>query len=640
MKKQLLLLLTAFVLSVSVSAQKFGALKFKGAVEKNPAARLLTPKAKFAPKRAELASNQKLLGGYATDEVAEYGLGLPSYPGTLVAAIDLVASDFAMFDGGKVVAIRYAVCEDVKVSSVVLLGYNEAEGIVELASEPVTSTQVGWNTVELTTPCTLDFSKYEELIMGYEYTQTSQGYPLSLVLAGNATYSTLIYGDLGSGEGWYNIGAEAYGNLSIQAIVESDNYPAKDIIMGSIVMNSKYQKPNGTVEYALNLQNFGTETITSYTVDLDVDGQNVSSFTFPDAIGGGASATVESFFTLPATTQLGTHTLTATLKEVDGAAPAGNLSNDACSTTLFAYNSSVPRQKQLLEHHTSNTCTYCPLGISLLEKLNSTRDDIAWVCIHGNMSAVDPHNIAACDSLADMEGLTGWPTAGINRMYFEDLADYPGEILFGLGYPEAYHEQMASAISTLIDEKNAVTPSFTSVKIDQKYDADSRELTLVVSGEGGEGTAQLLANHGLSVFLTEDGLKGRQLNQGTWVSNFQHNNTLRAVLTPVVGAPINWNGNKFEKTFTISLATAWKPENMHAIAFVAPLVDINNPDLMNMEVNNCEIVAVKDAMADGIESIAPTTTPNDDAIFDLSGRQVKSPKKGLYIIGGKKQIIR
>ena len=42
----------------------------------------------------------------------------------------------------------------------------------------------------------------------------------------------------------------------------------------------------------------------------------------------------------------------------------------------------------------------------------------------------------------------------------------------------------------------------------------------------------------------------------------------------------------------------------------------------------------------GIEQITTSTTDGAKVIYDLQGRRVQAPSKGLYIVNGKKMIIR
>lgn len=50
------------------------------------------------------------------------------------------------------------------------------------------------------------------------------------------------------------------------------------------------------------------------------------------------------------------------------------------------------------------------------------------------------------------------------------------------------------------------------------------------------------------------------------------------------------------------------------------------------------VVTFEDGIADGIQSI-DANNGNEPVIYDLSGRRVKNPARGLYIINGKKQLV-
>ena len=86
--RKTLLSLAALALSLSMNAQTVR--PFSGQVEKSNVAtqqRVIT----LSPKKADLASNQRLVGYYATDELAQSGIGLPNYGKNenCKAAIDL-----------------------------------------------------------------------------------------------------------------------------------------------------------------------------------------------------------------------------------------------------------------------------------------------------------------------------------------------------------------------------------------------------------------------------------------------------------------------------------------------------------------------------------------------------------------------
>ncbi len=606
------------------------------------------------------------MGSYLTDQLCNEveGLGMPGYAEVMQVAAYLPLADFPAFDGASITAIRFGLVQPAMVNRVVVYASNEASQTNVLVGEGKLTSESpkGWTTVKLDTPYKLDYSAIDAVLIGIEYEQSEawgheiEGYydaicyPLSFVNTGGTVYPSYVYGNFKDengqylGEAWYDLGMEFYGNQSVQAIVESENFPDKDIELQRVVMKSKYQHPGDEFAYAVTLKNFGTKKISNYTIDLSVDDILLGTYTSTKSLSAEKTVEIDGVLKLPKTLPLGRHSLIATLKTVDGEAPAGNLSNDTCSTPLLAYTTTVNRQKQLLEHFTSQTCTYCPLGIQLLEQLSSMRKDLAWVSVHGNMqpNMPDPYNFAACDSLQDMLYLAGWPSAGINRIYYSDLTEYPGEVLFNVSCPEENQYALSSQINEAVSNAIYASPSFVTLGIKAKYNVADHSISIVVNGQGVEGAAQILSGYGLTVYVTEDGLTSRQYELGAWVENFEHNNVLRDVLTPIVGAPIAWNGDKFEHNYFTRLEEDWNPTRMHVIAFVAPSPeDYYHADLLNMEVNNCEMVAVEAGDYDGIEHLTVKSSPTDNAIYDLSGRRhSRSLKPGIYVSNGRKLIVR
>lgn len=94
-----------------------------------------------------------------------------------------------------------------------------------------------------------------------------------------------------------------------------------------------------------------------------------------------------------------------------------------------------------------------------------------------------------------------------------------------------------------------------TVNISGSYNEATRALEVTVSGEG-VNAAELLANYGVTVCLTEDNIKAKQINADgrTWNYNYVHNNVLRATLTEnKLGDKIKWTGNTYEMTFNTVL---------------------------------------------------------------------------------------
>lgn len=573
-----------------------------------------------------------IFGPYTSDAVADSqsGLGLNGINATLRMAVELPVEDFIAFDGGKVKSMRVGLANAAEVTRVFIMGF-DGKNIVELMSQDVNLNAAGWNEVELTEPYTLEMSGYDELLIGYDYKQVSGSFPVSVVMEGSKIYTGITYGPLGQNgqSGWFDVGLSNYGNLSIQCVVESENFPEKDIVLSGLTCNT-WNKAGENLGYSFNAQNFGVGSVAASTFAVEIDDVVVGSISFNETIGSLETKSIENTIALPSDIIRGQHKLGLRLTEVDGVAPTGNLDNDYLSTTFNVFEQSVPRQKNLLEQFTSQYCTYCPRGVTFFSDLISQRDDIAWVSVHGNMqTGNDIYTINAGDTISSYEGVSGFPSASFNRTFIPDFAQKEDEIAYGLGYNMSYRQQVVEMFSQAVDY-TAEAPSFVTLGIGQVYNPETREIMITVNGEGVKNAAEILASYGITVMLTENGLKARQLNEGKWVNDFEHHYVLRAVLGKCTGNAINWNGDNFTATFTYTIPADYEKDNMYVVAFVAPMIELGVTPHVAMAVNNCEMVAVKDAEASAIQNV--NADMKAQSRYSLDGRQMPSAQKGLNIV--------
>jgi hypothetical protein len=69
-------------------------------------------------------------------------------------------------------------------------------------------------------------------------------------------------------------------------------------------------------------------------------------------------------------------------------------------------------------------------------------------------------------------------------------------------------------------------------------------------------------------------------------------------------------------------------------------VSVDNDDKgKNKQLTNVTITFTYEQVQTGIKSVE-TITIDDGAIYNLQGMKVKNPKKGIYIINGKKMVIK
>lgn len=563
-----------------------------------------------APALKVLAENQLYMGSYTSDALAEYGLGLPGYPETFKMGTLLPLSIVQPFEGGVVKAIRIGLCAPITDGQVFIYPVTNASPLTLQAAvveQDVASTVTGWNTIELNEPYTINTEGLVGLLIGYQYTQkntTSGGYytddcyPISVVEEGEILAS-YTYGKLGgSRASWQDVGLSDYGNLSVQAIVEGD-FSAYNFSITNVTCPNFAQISNG-LPVSISMSNVSTKPLNDYKIEMKIDGETVSILDAPVEGIGQAVVTYTTVVSLDDVTS-GTHTLTAKVIDVADEAVDGN----EVSAQFTAYSESMPRQKQLVEHITSNSCTYCYLGDAVLRALDAMRDDLAWVSIHGNQSTTDPFNTTKCNQLMSYLGANSFPSGSFNRYDFEGS----GSVVTGLGYNENYTQLAAQMLSEEAIDANP-TPTLASVDISGTFDSDSRELKLTVAGTATADFTTIFGTQvGLTVYVIEDSLIARQYTNGKWYQNQVHDHVLRDVLSAVQGDAIGWNGNgTYTNTYTTTLNSTWNVDKMRVVAFVH-----RKGTGVNKEVINTEMLAISD-----LELIAPVLGDlNDDGNVDV-----------------------
>jgi hypothetical protein len=635
MKKFLFVLFAAMLLPMAMQAQLLdnpSLLQRAPFTPKNFSQRLM------APSRVDLASNQRIMGHYDTDDVAasEDGLGITGLPGTIVIGTVLTPNELNFFQGGKIVKFRVGLANATSVTRVFVapVPNGNLNNVGTLTEWTCSVNKAGWNEIELATPYDINLNANTHLLIGFDYRQTSSNYPISAVEVGEAYRSYIYYQN-----SWQDVGLDAFGNLSVQCIVESDNYPDYMVTMGGLAVEP-FIKLGEDLAFSFNTHNMGSATIEAgnCVYNVLIDGEVVTTISNPVDLDF-TTITIESI--LPTSDiETGKHTLTIQVSTINGE-PVENPTSISRSFTL--YDKTFARQMHLVEEFTSNSCTYCPYGINTIKLLLNMRDDVAMAAIHGNQNTVDPSNTAQCDTLFNYMGAGGWPYAAFNRSTgWEDDKN----IATGIGYNPQYQQMAAEAISGFLDVL-AENPSFATININSKVDPETNEATITIDGQVTPDFAKLMGNDAkLSVYLIEDSLIYRQLNLGTWVSNFQHDHVFRVALGSVFGNNLNINGETFKNEFVYTLPTSWKQDKMEVIAFISrplrngatgvytdmyvnqanmrKLGEFDEAEFMRGDVNGNGTVDISDAIAlinyllGNPEEITPGANCNYDETVNIS----------------------
>ena len=226
-------------------------------------------------------------------------------------------------------------------------------------------------------------------------------------------------------------------------------------------------------------------------------------------------------------------------------------------------------KRVLIEDYTGTWCGYCPRVAYGIELVKAQTTDAVSVAIHrgstsSSSSSYDPYNYSA-GTLEDLINLEGYPTAMLNRTTIWN-------------YPEPNNvSQVTDLASDDADLGLALTPSI-----------NGNTITLDVQVKfGGLFTS---TNAKLVVYVLEDGLNFYQVNYTSYyggqdpITNFQHNDVLRASLTDLLGDTIPSSeivaDNVYTKSFSVAVpSNVANASNMTVVAFV---VDGNSNAALNV----------------------------------------------------------
>ena len=618
----------------------------------------------LAPQK--LNANQKSVGLDGSGTMVT-SVGVPNIVaqgGTVKGAYNLMeASLLSRFAGGKIVGMRYLIGAELGSSAKVQLYNCDKEGKPELFAEKEAAQKVStydsktktykeeWNEVYFDKALNVS-DVVTGLFVGYTYKQktTASGdqyteacFPLA---AGQGSGTVAVYGDLGKGTAFYSLNTGGL-VLCVQVIVEKEGGFADDLGMVGVA-TSPMLRPTDKLPLQFYAKNYGSNACKAASFDITIDKQVVANVAIPEGatIGGETTGFNASLNLSEYDIENGTHLLGVQVKTVNGEAASGYTDDDVAYTQFRTYSETASRQYNLLEHFTSSTCTYCPFGYDMLRALQRQRDDVAWVAIHGTMdeSNPDPYEIADATQTIMAYSIDGYPQANLNR--FPVTNDGTLAVTIATDDPEG----MATSIGNVFDQIDEIVPSQVKLDIEANFTSGARPtfnpgtLKITVKGTGVKGAGKILEDAVLGLYITENGCVSGQLNQGKWITKYNHENVLRVIGTDNAwGDAITWNGDNFEKTYEIEIPKGTydysKGNTLNAVAFVSLpfMFEIDgkryaNGDLYNVWVNQCQFLQIAEGASTAIKGVETSENATVVARYAADGSQISAPVKGINIL--------
>ena len=504
----------------------------------------------------DLGPNQLLMGHYTTDSLSTGGWGQSFLNGVNPIATDITPDELALFQGGKIVAFRIGLASQSPITRLFVMpvGTN-GQPTGEITEWPCdVYGQQGWTLIELEEPYMINLPDGYSLRIGFDYEQLGKtAKPISAVKVGTV-YPTYIYRN---GK-WMNYGVNTQGNLSLQCVVENEDFPQYVLRIRDLVCRTKFVAGDD-MPYSFKVCNLGVNNVAAgdLVFDIAIDGNVVKTITNPVALSQEYITIEDVVSTEGLNLAAGTHTLKVTATTLKGE-PIEPISLSASFQT-FDYGFS--RQMHLVEQFTSTGCTWCPVGSANLTNLCNMRGDVAWVGVHVLFgSPVDPFATAQNDTLQAYQGIDGYPEGTFDRT-------------MGIGDPGCLYAVLsgttASTMSTFLDYVSE-TPSWATVNINSTFNEATRDAVITVDGKLVPGFDELMGGGAkLTVYITEDNLVAAQINQGTLENNYVHNGVLRKALVSVKGVDLKKKGDTYCNEFTYTIPEEWKAEDLNIVAFIS-----------------------------------------------------------------------
>lgn len=337
---------------------------------------------------------------------------------------------------------------------------------------------------------------------------------------------------------------------------------------GTFVIKATYE---GATSQNLNVTfNVAPVPLTSISVTSNptsIDAGGVLNFV---CLGNnGSSVTATSTFYVNGTAITGSSFTTTTAGTLDiFATHVNSLGETLTSPTIQVVVNNVINfnKRVLIEDFTGTWCQFCPRVSYAIELVNAQTSDATIVAIHRYNSSIDPFNFSGATALENQIGLSGYPTAMLNR---NTEWNYP--------------ETSTASVSQAVNLTSGVNPK---LGVAMETTTSGNTSTVNVKVKFGKNFSNLK----LVVYALEDNLIYNQTNSTSYygganpIVGFEHDHVLRAVLSSsILGETITGSTNlndEFSKSFTYNI-----PANVNAsnVRFVAFVIDSSNKALNSRE---------------------------------------------------------
>ena len=524
---------------------------------------------------------------------------------------------------------------DISVFLTSQLRVENGKNAADLVVKSVAPAEPGFITVKLDKPYTIPEGG---VYVGYSLTVND------LSAEANATPITVITKQneggyyLHTSDGvlkWLDFGELAGVSAMVQIKIAGSNVKGNAVVL--VDGKSQYVKVGEAFKVPVNLINQGANGIQSvdvkYTIGNKSDIQHITA-----NVEGfmGKKGTVE--LSIPAISERGTYDLALSIDKVNGAA------NEVTTTTTLPVIAltTVPKHRTLLEEYTGTWCGWCPRGYVGLEKLAELYpDDYVLVSYHNG----DDMEILVSDFFPS--AVTGFPAAWMERSVELDAYYGSGDNEFGIADDLAARNNLFGQADIDLtaklseDGKSIDVNAAVTFPYDVKDGTFALEYILTADGLTNEkwGQSNYYANGGagypkyMDAFSnsTESTVYGLVYNDVA-VQMSQIGGIEGSIPATVAADQAVAHNYTFSLADAVNTAGASVIQDASKLKVVALLVNTATGEVVNANV-------AKVGNSTGI-TISEMSQKSAGTYFDLQGRRVVKPVKGLYINNGRAVIVK
>ena len=468
----------------------------------------------------------------------------------------------------------------------------------------VTTMVEGWNRVELDEPILLNG---DSLYIGYYLLGSSAS---SQAVANNSSVQSYIR--KGSAAKWTSTKG-----IAVYGIVEGDMLPAHDVILTSSMKNVDVEMSK-SFDLAFCVENVATDTIRTIEMECDFgNGEKEVRVIDVEIPYLGMDSVVFDNIKID---KVGLYDVKFVVTKLNGEADLKPENNE--QRVVVNVLERIVARKVLLEVFSTENCTACPKGHSIVEAAIDGRHDQVIEVGHHVAFYTDQWTVSA-------------DTIYMNFYYSAIVTTFaPGGMIDRTlwsksdGHKNPYQGGDSCVVFSIesADVRNMLNvalskPALAWIDLETEFNELDSILTIKTAGKS---ITQLDGEPRLTMYVTEDNLATE--HQAGWNSErqglyYQHN-VNRHIATDVWGDKVELNDG-FEKEYKVKVQPKWNVDNLNVVAFVHNYSTKNNVKerYTDFNVYNTEKVQVREheVAVDEIVDESITVIVRQDGEMEIVG---------------------